>query len=124
MVSMDDFLDMMIVFHPKTTKTIKAVHMFIIYDFNRDGFLCLSDIQEVIKRITGNKLSEQGQSSLWICTFLSIKLWFLDLVDAAKKVMDELDLDKSNKISLEEFEFFVSKCPDFCLLFSSTQNTS
>ena len=64
MVSMDDFLDMMIVFHPKTTKTIKAVHMFIIYDFNRDGFLCLSDIQEVIKRITGNKLSEQGQSSL------------------------------------------------------------
>ena len=61
MVSMDDFLDMMIVFHPKTTKTIKAVHMFIIYDFNRDGFLCSSDIQEVIKRITGNKLSEQGQ---------------------------------------------------------------
>ena len=52
------------------------------------------------------------------------KIRFSDQVDAAAKVMNELDLDKSNKISLEEFEYFVSKCPDFCLLFSSTQNTS
>ena len=75
MVSMDDFLDMMIVLHPKTSKTIKAVHMFIMYDFNRDGFLCLSDIQEVIKRITGNKLSEQGQYSISILDWLTITIF-------------------------------------------------
>ena len=47
----------------------------------------------------------------------------LDLQNAARRLLSELDLDRSQKISLEEFEYFVTKCPDFVTLFSTRQKT-
>jgi Ca2+-binding EF-hand superfamily protein len=52
-VSFDDFLDMMTVFHPRTDRTVKLCHAFCIYDFDNDGFLGLEDLKRVIKRMTG-----------------------------------------------------------------------
>ena len=58
------------------------------------------------KRITGDGLSHEDREA------------------AATKVLAELDFDRSSKITLEEFEYFSTKCPDFEKLFSTTQNTS
>ena len=56
MVSFDDFLDMMIVMHPKTKRHIKLAYMFAIYDFDNDGVLNHADLMHVIHRITGGAL--------------------------------------------------------------------
>ena len=120
-LSFDDFLDLLSVLHPKTSKTLKLYHLFTIYDFNNDGFLCTDDLTKVINRISGKKLKESGMSCHRIFTSIAE---FSDVTDAAERVVHELDLDKTGKISLEEFEFFTNKCPDFAILFSSTQSTS
>lgn len=52
LVSFDDFVDMMTVFHPRTCATVKLCHAFCIYDFDNDGFLGLEDLKRVIKRLT------------------------------------------------------------------------
>ena len=56
MVAFDDFLDMMIVMHPKTKRHIKLAYMFAIYDFDNDGVLNHADLMHVIHRITGGAL--------------------------------------------------------------------
>ena len=106
MVSFDDFLDMMIVMHPKTQRHIKLAYLFAIYDFDGDGVLNHADLMHVIHRITGGTLSQT------------------DREQAASKVLQELDFDDTHMITLEEFEYFSTKCPDFEKLFSTTQNTA
>lgn len=123
LVSFDDFLDLMTVFHPRTCRTVKLCHAFCIYDFDNDGFLGLDDLKRVIKRMTGGELDAEGTSIAqktgnWFYMFNDS-----DIHDAAKRLLSELDLDRSNRISLEEFEYFITKCPDFVPLFSTRQKT-
>ena len=58
-----------------------------------------------------------------ISYFSSPNIKHSDLQNAARRLLSELDLDRSQKISLEEFEYFVTKCPDFVTLFSTRQKT-
>jgi len=63
LVSFDDFLDLMTVFHPRTDRTVKLCHAFCIYDFDNDGFIGLEDLKRVIKRMTGQGgLEPQGRT--------------------------------------------------------------
>lgn len=51
----------MTMFHPNTCKEVKLCHAFCIYDRDNDGFLGLEDLKWVVKRMTGNELSQDGE---------------------------------------------------------------
>lgn len=49
----EDFLDMFSVFSERAPWDLKATYAFRIYDFNNDAAICRSDIQQILKRLTG-----------------------------------------------------------------------
>nr|CAD7587960.1 unnamed protein product [Timema genevievae] len=100
----EDFLDMMSVFSDAAPKAVKAEHAFRIFDFDGDDMLGVTDLRQVVDRLTGpQRLAEQ------------------DMQHLIQNILDEADLDDDGALSFAEFEHIISKSSDFANL--STHHT-
>ncbi|KDR22217.1 calcium and integrin-binding protein 1-like isoform X2 [Zootermopsis nevadensis] len=96
----EDFLDMMSVFSEGAPKAVKAEHAFRIFDFDGDDMLGVTDLRQVVNRLTGQqRLSEQ------------------DMQHLIQNILDEADLDDDGALSFAEFEHIISKSSDFANAF-------
>ncbi|XP_060526325.1 calcium and integrin-binding protein 1-like [Cylas formicarius] len=92
----EDFLDMMSVFSPTAPKSVKAEHAFRIFDFDGDDMLGVSDLKQVVNKLTGeNKLSE-GEMGMLL-----------------HNILEEADLDDDGSLSFAEFEHIIDRSSDF-----------
>nr|CAD7448416.1 unnamed protein product [Timema bartmani] len=92
----EDFLDMMSVFSDAAPKAVKAEHAFRIFDFDGDDMLGVTDLRQVVDRLTGpQRLAEQ------------------DMQHLIQNILDEADLDDDGALSFAEFEHIISKSSDF-----------
>nr|CAD7401794.1 unnamed protein product [Timema cristinae] len=92
----EDFLDMMSVFSDAAPKAVKAEHAFRIFDFDGDDMLGVTDLRQVVDRLTGpQRLAEQ------------------DIQHLIQNILDEADLDDDGALSFAEFEHIISKSSDF-----------
>uniref|UniRef100_A0A1B6CPG4 EF-hand domain-containing protein n=1 Tax=Clastoptera arizonana TaxID=38151 RepID=A0A1B6CPG4_9HEMI len=96
----EDFLDMMSVFSVAAPKAVKAEHAFRIFDFDGDDMLGVSDLRQIIDRLTGSQRLPEGDIQLLI-----------------QNILDEADLDDDGALSFAEFEYIVDKSPDFANVF-------
>jgi len=90
-----DFLDMLSVMSQNATAEIKAAYAFKIYDFNNDGALDRTDIEDLVNRVTGGKMDTS------------------DVDGIVDTVLKEIDLEENGLISPQEFESAISKSTDF-----------
>uniref|UniRef100_A0A3B1KA25 Calcium and integrin-binding family member 2 n=1 Tax=Astyanax mexicanus TaxID=7994 RepID=A0A3B1KA25_ASTMX len=90
-----DFVDLFSVLSETAPLDLKIIYAFRIYDFNRDGFLCLEDVEETVHRLTGEELRVEERRLV------------------ARRVMEEADLDGDGKLSLIDFQNMISRAPDF-----------
>nr|CAD7264890.1 unnamed protein product [Timema shepardi] len=96
----EDFLDMMSVFSDAAPKAVKAEHAFRIFDFDGDDMLGVTDLRQVVDRLTGpQRLAEQ------------------DMQHLIQNILDEADLDDDGALSFAEFEHIISKSSDFANAF-------
>nr|CAD7459720.1 unnamed protein product [Timema tahoe] len=92
----EDFLDMMSVFSDAAPKAVKAEHAFRIFDFDGDDMLGVTDLRQVVDRLTGpQRLAEQ------------------DMQHLIQNILEEADLDDDGALSFAEFEHIISKSSDF-----------
>ncbi|KAL0201804.1 hypothetical protein M9458_004991, partial [Cirrhinus mrigala] len=56
--------------------------------FNNDDFICKSDLEKTLNKLTRNELTED-------------------------EVIDEADLDNDGRLSLEDFQHMIVRAPDF-----------
>lgn len=92
----EDFLDMMSVFSDACPKSLKAEYAFRIFDFDGDDMLGVSDLKQVIERLTGpNSLDDS------------------DIKQLIQNVLAEADLDDDGALSYPEFEHVIDKAADF-----------
>ncbi|KAL1123740.1 hypothetical protein AAG570_001513 [Ranatra chinensis] len=98
----EDFLDMMSVFSDATPKSVKAEHAFRIFDFDGDDMLGVSDLREVIDRLTTGRLQQQQQ-----------RLTDAEMSHLIQTMLAEADLDDDGALSFAEFEHVIDKSPDF-----------
>ncbi|XP_067824750.1 uncharacterized protein [Heptranchias perlo] len=94
-MTLDDFLDMFSVLSEMAPRDLKACYAFKIYDFNNDNFICKSDLEKTLNKVTRNELSPE-----------EVRL-------VCEKVLDEADLDNDGKLSLEDFQHMILSAPDF-----------
>lgn len=64
-------------------------------DFNNDDFICKSDLEKTLKKLTRNELTED------------------EVRMVCEKVLDEADLDNDGRLSLEDFQHMIVRAPDF-----------
>lgn len=64
-------------------------------DFNDDDYICKSDLEKTLTRLTRNELTPE-----------EVRL-------VCEKVMDEADLDNDGRLSLEDFQHMIARAPDF-----------
>ncbi|XP_020385280.2 calcium and integrin-binding family member 3 [Rhincodon typus] len=98
-MTLDDFLDMFSVLSEMAPRDLKACYAFKIYDFNNDNFICKSDLEKTLLKLTRNELTPEE----------------VNLV--CEKVLDESDLDNDGKLSLEDFQHMIIRAPDFLSTF-------
>ncbi|XP_059494454.1 calcium and integrin-binding family member 3-like [Stegostoma tigrinum] len=98
-MTLDDFLDMFSVLSEMAPRDLKACYAFKIYDFNNDNFICKSDLEKTLLKLTRNELTPEE----------------VNLV--CEKVLDESDLDNDGKLSLEDFQHMIIQAPDFLSTF-------
>ncbi|XP_054828721.1 calcium and integrin-binding family member 4 [Eublepharis macularius] len=92
----EDILGMASVFSDLACPIIKIEYAFHLYDFNEDGFIDEEDLQNFFRRLlNGKNLSEE------------------EIVSLAHSVLEEADTDKDKMLSLLEFEYAITKSPDF-----------
>jgi len=94
-MSFEDFLDMMSVFSESAPRNVKTEYAFRIYDFDEDDMIGREDLNELLIRLTENKLSASQREQI---------------VD---HIFKEADLDEDDYLAYAEFEHAVSKSPDF-----------
>ncbi|TKS79499.1 Calcium and integrin-binding family member 3 [Collichthys lucidus] len=94
-MTLDDFLDMFSVLSEMAPRDLKAYYAFKIYDFNNDDFICKSDLEKTLNKLTRNELTEDEVGM--VC----------------EKVIDEADLDNDGRLSLEDFQHMIVRAPDF-----------
>ncbi|XP_015681445.1 calcium and integrin-binding family member 3-like [Protobothrops mucrosquamatus] len=94
-MTLDDFLDMFSVMSEMAPRDLKAYYAFRIYDFNDDRYICKSDLEKTVNKLTRRELTPEEVSL--VC----------------HKVMDEADLDNDGKLSLEDFQHMIVRAPDF-----------
>lgn len=94
-MNFDDFLDMFSVFSEAAPRDIKCIYAFKIYDFDGDNFLDDLDLQNTLRCLTRNELTED------------------EIAFIVEKVIEEADLDDDNMLSYIEFEHVISRSPDF-----------
>ncbi|XP_067872032.1 calcium and integrin-binding family member 3-like [Heterodontus francisci] len=98
-MTLDDFLDMFSVLSEMAPRDLKACYAFKIYDFNNDNFICKSDLEKTLIKLTRNELTPE-----------EVRL-------VCEKVLDEADLDNDGKLSLEDFQHMIIRAPDFLSTF-------
>lgn len=64
-------------------------------DFNNDDFICKSDLEKTLNKLTRNELTED-----------EVKM-------VCEKVMDEADMDNDGRLSLDDFQHMIVRAPDF-----------
>lgn len=64
-------------------------------DFNNDDFICKSDLEKTLNKLTRNELTEE------------------EVRMVCEKVIDEADLDNDGRLSLEDFQHMIVRAPDF-----------
>uniref|UniRef100_A0A8D0ABQ4 Calcium and integrin binding family member 3 n=1 Tax=Sander lucioperca TaxID=283035 RepID=A0A8D0ABQ4_SANLU len=94
-MTLDDFLDMFSVLSEMAPRDLKAYYAFKIYDFNNDDFICKSDLEKTLNKLTRNELTED------------------EVRMVCEKVIDEADLDNDGRLSLEDFQHMIVRAPDF-----------
>ncbi|XP_061835803.1 calcium and integrin-binding family member 3-like [Nerophis lumbriciformis] len=98
-MTLDDFLDMFSVLSEMAPRDLKAYYAFKIYDFNDDDFICKSDLEKTLNKLTRNELTED------------------EVRMVCEKVLDEADLDNDGRLSLEDFQHMIVRAPDFLSTF-------
>ena len=84
-----------ITFDKQDRKTDVYVLFFFSKDFNNDDFICKSDLEKTLNKLTRNELTED------------------EVRMVCEKVMDEADLDNDGRLSLEDFQHMIVRAPDF-----------
>lgn len=75
---------------------INTYHITNFTDFDGDDMLGVTDLRQVIDRLTGtNRLSESQMQHL------------------IQNILEEADLDDDGALSFAEFEHIIDKSPDF-----------
>uniref|UniRef100_A0A673KML6 Calcium and integrin binding family member 3 n=1 Tax=Sinocyclocheilus rhinocerous TaxID=307959 RepID=A0A673KML6_9TELE len=90
-MTLDDFLDMFSVLSEMAPRDLKAYYAFKIYDFNNDDFICKSDLEKTLNKLTRNELTED------------------EVRMVCEKVIDEADLDNDGRLSLEDFQHMIMR---------------
>lgn len=67
-------------------------------DFNNDDFICKSDLEKTLNKLTRNELTED------------------EVRMVCEKVLDEADMDNDGRLSLEDFQHMIVRAPDFLRL--------
>uniref|UniRef100_U3IN16 Calcium and integrin binding family member 3 n=2 Tax=Anatidae TaxID=8830 RepID=U3IN16_ANAPP len=98
-MTLDDFLDMFSVLSEMAPRDLKAYYAFKIYDFNNDDYICKSDLEKTVNKLTRNELTPE-----------EVRL-------VCEKVIYEADLDNDGKLSLEDFQHMIIRAPDFLSTF-------
>ncbi|XP_038239621.1 calcium and integrin-binding family member 3 isoform X2 [Dermochelys coriacea] len=98
-MTLDDFLDMFSVLSEMAPRDLKAYYAFKIYDFNNDDYICKSDLEKTVNKLTRNELTPEEVSL--VCD----------------KVIDEADQDNDGKLSVEDFQHMIVGAPDFLSTF-------
>lgn len=94
-MTLDDFLDMFSVLSEMAPRDLKAYYAFKIYDFNNDDYICKSDLEKTVNKLTRNELTPEEVSL--VC----------------EKVIFEADVDNDGKLSLADFQHMIIRAPDF-----------
>lgn len=69
--------------------------LFPLTDFNNDDYICKSDLEKTVNKLTRNELTPE-----------EVRL-------VCEKVIYEADLDNDGKLSLEDFQHMIIRAPDF-----------
>ncbi|CAJ0965647.1 unnamed protein product [Ranitomeya imitator] len=94
-LSFNDFVDMFSVMSEMAPRELKAIYAFKIYDFNTDNFICKSDLEKTLNKLTREELEEE------------------EVTLVCEKVIEEADMDGDGKLAFADFENMISKAPDF-----------
>ncbi|TGZ52676.1 Uncharacterized protein DBV15_12092 [Temnothorax longispinosus] len=92
----EDFLDVMSVFSDTAPKTVKAEHVFRIFDFDGDDMLGVGDLRKVVDRLTTPQRLNDS-----------------DMHQLLQYILDEADLDDDGALNFAEFEHITEKSSDF-----------
>ncbi|KAH0619835.1 hypothetical protein JD844_014166 [Phrynosoma platyrhinos] len=68
-------------------------------DFNSDNFICKSDLEQTLNKLTKEDLTEE------------------EVTLVCEKVIEEADMDADGKLGYSDFENMISKAPDFLSTF-------
>ncbi|XP_056428862.1 calcium and integrin-binding family member 2 isoform X1 [Hyla sarda] len=98
-LSFNDFVDMFSVMSEMAPRELKAIYAFKIYDFNTDNFICKSDLEKTLNKLTREELEEE------------------EVTLVCEKVIEEADMDGDGKLAFADFENMISKAPDFLSTF-------
>ncbi|KAM8996924.1 calcium and integrin-binding family member 2 isoform 7-T9 [Ara ararauna] len=100
-LSFNDFVDMFSVLSEMAPRELKAIYAFKIYDFNTDNFICKSDLEKTLNKLTREELTAE------------------EITLVCEKVIEEADMDGDGKLGFADFENMISKAPDFLSTFAS-----
>ncbi|XP_006117025.1 calcium and integrin-binding family member 2 isoform X1 [Pelodiscus sinensis] len=98
-LSFNDFVDMFSVLSEMAPRELKAIYAFKIYDFNTDNFICKSDLEKTLNKLTREELTAE------------------EITLVCEKVIEEADMDGDGKLAFADFENMISKAPDFLSTF-------
>ncbi|XP_067871289.1 calcium and integrin-binding family member 2 [Heterodontus francisci] len=94
-LSFNDFVDMFSVLSEMAPRELKAIYAFKIYDFNTDNFICKSDLEKTLNKLTREELAPE------------------EVTLVCEKVIEEADLDGDGKLNYPDFENMIGRAPDF-----------
>ncbi|TNM98445.1 hypothetical protein fugu_014691 [Takifugu bimaculatus] len=80
---------------PRDLKAYYAFKIYVLQDFNNDDFICKSDLEKTLNKLTRNELTED------------------EVRMVCEKVIDEADLDNDGRLSLEDFQHMIVQAPEF-----------
>ncbi|CAG0925490.1 unnamed protein product [Notodromas monacha] len=94
-LTFDDFLDMMSVLSEASPRQIRVAYAFRIFDYNDDGYLGWSDLEQAANELTSGGLDKDEVHVI------------------VGKIMEEGDIDDDGKLSFIEFQHIIERTPDF-----------
>lgn len=81
--------------YPTNHITCRFLLLYFMQDFNNDDFICKSDLEKTLNKLTRNELTED------------------EVRMVCEKVIDEADLDNDGRLSLEDFQHMIVRAPEF-----------
>ncbi|XP_015126629.1 calcium and integrin-binding protein 1 [Diachasma alloeum] len=100
-MSFEDLLDLCSAMSDKCPEDVRAGWAFRIFDFDGDNQLSIDDLIEAVERITG--FNHNGR----------IRIDRDSAEFVAQVVLEELDLDRTGSVGLQEFVHTVVRMPEF-----------